>query len=57
MQVTMLSENPDGSANFSFDLTPSEMEELLKYGILEALKAGIREGEKLTVNNEDLNAG
>ncbi len=57
MQVTMLKENDDGSANFSFDLTPSEMEELLKYGILEALKAGIREGEKLTVNGEDLNAG
>ena len=57
MQVTMLKENDDGSANFSFDLTPSEMEELLKYGILEALKAGIREGEKLTVDGEDLNAG
>ena len=57
MQVTMLKENDDGSTDFSFDLTPSEMEELLKYGILEALKAGIREGEKLTVNGEDLNAG
>ena len=57
MQVTMLKENDDGSANFLFDLTPSEAEELLKFGILEALKAAIREGEKLTVNGEDLNAG
>lgn len=56
MQVTMLKENDDGSTDFSFDLTPSEMEELLKYGILEALKAGIREGEKLTCKGEDLNA-
>jgi len=53
----MLKENDDGSANFLFDLDPSEAEELLKFGILEALKAGIREGEKLTVNGEDLNAG
>ena len=57
MQVTMLKENDDGSADYSFDLTPSEMQELLKYGILEALKAGIREGEKLTCKGEDLNAG
>lgn len=57
MLVTMLSENHDGSVNLNFDLTPDEAEELLKYGILEALKAGIREGEKLTVNGEDLNAG
>ena len=57
MQVTMLKENDDGSANFLFDLNPSEAEELLKFGILEALKAAIREGEKLTVNGEDLNAG
>lgn len=47
MKVTLLHENPDGSACYSFDLTEQEREQLLCYGILEALKNGIREGEKL----------
>lgn len=48
MQVTLLHENEDGSACYSFDLTEEERNQLLSYGILEALKNGIREGEKLT---------
>lgn len=48
MHVTLLHENEDGSACYSFDLTEQERNDLLRYGILEALKAGIREGEKLT---------
>lgn len=48
MQVMLIRENEDGSADYAFDLTKEEQEELLKFGILEALKAGIREGEKLT---------
>lgn len=54
MQVTLLHENSDGSACYSFDLTEQEREQLLCYGILEALKAGLREGEKLTCNGKDL---
>ena len=54
MQVTLLHENSDGSACYSFDLTEQEREQLLCYGILEALKAGLREGEKLTCNGESL---
>ena len=48
MQVTLLHENSDGSACYSFDLTEEERNQLLRYGILEALKNGLREGEKLT---------
>ena len=48
MQVTLLHENSDGSACYSFDLTEEERNQLLSYGILEALKNGLREGEKLT---------
>lgn len=48
MQVMLIRENEDGSADYAFDLTKEEQEELLKLGIMEALKAGIREGEKLT---------
>jgi hypothetical protein len=54
MQVTLLHENEDGSACYSFDLTEEERNQLLCYGILEALKNGIREGEKLTCNGEEL---
>ena len=57
MQVTLLHENSDGSACFNFDLTAHEMEELLKFGILEALKNAIKEGEKLTCEGKDLNEG
>ena len=54
MQVTLLHENSDGSACYSFDLTEEERNQLLSYGIMEAIKAGIREGEKLTCNGEEL---
>lgn len=52
MEVKLLHENDDGSACYSFDLTEQEREQLLCYGILEALKAGLREGEKLTCNGK-----
>ncbi len=55
MQVTLLHENSDGSACYSFDLTKEEQDMLLRYGILEALKKlVIKEGEKLTCNGEEL---
>ena len=54
MQVTLLHENEDGSACYSFDLTEEERNQLLSYGILEALKNGIREGEKLTCEGGEI---
>ena len=54
VQVTLLHENSDGSACYSFDLTEQEREQLLCYGILEALKNGIREGEKLTCEGKEI---
>lgn len=54
MEVKLLHENEDGSACYSFDLTEEERNQLLCYGILEALKAAVREGEKLTCNGEEL---
>ena len=54
MQVTSLHENEDGSACYSFDLTEEERNQLLSYGILEALKNGIREGEKLTCEGNEI---
>ena len=54
MEVKLLHENADGSACYSFDLTEEERNQLLSYGIIEALKAGLREGEKLTCHGEDI---
>lgn len=46
MQVHLIRENEDGSADFSFDLTSEERQSLLLYGIMQALKAAVEEGIK-----------
>jgi hypothetical protein len=57
MNVEFIRDNEDGGASYSFDLTKEEAESLLRHGILEALKAGIREGDLLKVEGEDLPGG
>lgn len=54
MFVHTVSENEDGSANLVFDMTKEETDALIRFGILEALKAAIREGESLKVEGENL---
>ena len=54
MEVEFIKENEDGSLNYTFDLTNEEAASLLRLGILEAIKAGIREGDKLKVEGEDV---
>lgn len=54
MNVNLIKEHEDGSATFQFDLTKDEANALLTFGILEAIKAGLREGERLTVEGEDI---
>ena len=56
MNVKFIKENYDGSLSYSFDLTTEEADSLLRLGILEALKAGIREGDKLKVEGEDVSS-
>ena len=55
MQVTLIKENSDGSANYSFDLTREEEESLIRAGILSALKEAIRLGDELKVVEEENN--
>jgi hypothetical protein len=52
--VNLIKEHEDGSATFQFDLTNEEAKALLTFGILEAIKAGLREGERLTVEGDDI---
>jgi hypothetical protein len=54
MQVDLIKEHEDGSATYQFDLTSDEAKALLTFGILEAIKAGLREGERLTVEGDDI---
>jgi hypothetical protein len=54
MNVSLLHENEDGSACYSFDLTDEERKALIRYGIMEALKASIRQGEKMTCEGADI---
>jgi len=53
MQVTLIKENSDGSANYSFDLTKEEEQSLIRIGILSTLKEAIRLGDELKVVEED----
>ena len=55
MQVTLIKENSDGSANYSFDLTREEEESLIRAGIMTALKEAIRLGDQLKVVEEEDN--
>ena len=54
MNVQLIKEHENGDATYQFDLTKDEANALLTFGILEAIKAGLREGERLTVEGEDI---
>ena len=54
MNVNLIKEHENGDATYEFDLTHDEAQALLSYGILEAIKAGLREGERLTVEGDEL---
>lgn len=46
MEVNLIRENPDGSADYMFDLTAQEQSLLIRWAIIEALKRGIEEGKQ-----------
>lgn len=54
MNVELIKEHSNGDATYQFDLTNEEAKALLTFGILEAIKAGIREGDRLTVEGDEL---
>lgn len=55
MQVTLIKENSDGSANYNFELSPEEEQSLIRMGIMAALKEAIRLGDQLKVVEEEDN--
>lgn len=54
MEVKQIRENPDGSADYHFELQPWEQEALLRFGIMEAIKNGIKEGEKYAIRQDSM---
>lgn len=54
MNVNLIKEHANGDATYQFDLTAEEAQSLLSFGILEAFKAMIREGDRLTVEGDEL---
>ena len=55
MQVTLIKENSDGSANYSFNLSREEEESLIRAGIMAALREAIRLGDELKIVEENEN--
>jgi hypothetical protein len=54
MNVSLIKDHENGDSTYQFDLSNEEARALLSFGILEAIKAGIRSGEKITVEGVDL---
>ena len=52
MEVKLIKENADGSADFTFDMTEDERQALMRFAIIESLKRSIEEGMKLAVKEE-----
>lgn len=52
MEVKLIRENEDGSADYTFDMTDEERQALMRWAIIEGLKRGIEEGNKLAVKED-----
>ena len=57
MDVQLLRENEDGSADFIFNMSGEYASALLTYGIRCALMAGIEEGKKWMTPEDEIKAG
>ena len=44
--VTLIRENPDGSAVYQFDFPKEALDALTRFGIMTAIKAGIDDAKK-----------
>jgi hypothetical protein len=53
MEVTLIRENEDGSADYTFNMTDDETQALIRFAIIEALKRAVEEGNKLQVKEDD----
>ena len=54
MEVKLIKENEDGSADYTFDMSGEEQGILIRWAIIEALKRAIEEGKKYVPSEIDL---
>lgn len=46
MQVTLIKENKDGSADYNFDMTEEEKNSLVLFGLRRALEDALKHGDE-----------
>ena len=46
MELELMKENEDGSADFALTLTCVETQQIVRFGLIEILKKAVEEGEK-----------
>jgi hypothetical protein len=49
MEVTLIRENDDGSADYTVNMTNEEQAQLFRFAFIEMLKRGIEEGKQYDV--------
>lgn len=52
MEIRLIREHEDGSADYTFDMTEDERQALMRFAIIESLKRGIEEGKKLAIRED-----
>ena len=46
MDITLIKENDDGSADYTVNMSTEEQEQLFRFALIEMLQRGIEEGKK-----------
>ena len=57
MEVTLIRENPDGSADFQFDMTAEEIQLMVNLGIMTAIKNGLEEAKNYVAEQSESSMG
>jgi len=54
MNIDLITENEDGSADYSITLSNEEKEQLIRFAFIEMLKRGIKEGKEYDTSESGL---
>lgn len=57
MEITLVKENEDGSADYTMNLSHSEQADLIRFAFIEMLKRGIKEGMKYDPEQGNIDVG
>lgn len=52
--VSLITENPDGSADYQINLDETDKNNIVRWAIIEMLKRAIEEGKKLDPSKDNL---